>query len=129
MLSKGNCNRADDSEPRNLDGFSPEDRGAKAPSVGRIFSGKAVEAAAGIGVLALCASVFYRVRELLAALILFSAVFGVVIIAVLILWLVEWTAHEGTVRLGTHIAHFQGRHVFAPARARADHIQRNPRWN
>ncbi|MGA7792176.1 MAG: hypothetical protein WCA19_04000 [Candidatus Acidiferrales bacterium] len=129
MLSKEICNRADHSEPRNLDGFSPEGPRAKASTAGRIFPGKAVEAAAGIGVLALCASVFYRVRELLAALILFSAVFGVVLIAVLILWLVEQTAHEGAVRLGTHMAHFQGRHLFAPARARADHIHRNPPWN
>jgi hypothetical protein len=129
MLSKGNCNRADRSEPRNHDGFSSESPVAKASMAARIFSGKAVEAAAGIGVLALCASVFYRVRELLAALILFSAVFGVVLIAVLILWLVEQTAHEGAVRLGTRIALFQGRHLFAPARVRADHIHRNPRWS
>ena len=129
MSSKEICNRADHPEPRNHGGFSPECPSAKASTAGRIFSGKAVEAAAGIGVLALCASVFYRVRELLAALILFSAVFGVVILAVLILWLVEQAAHEGAVRLGTHMAHFPGRHIFAPARARADHIHRNPRWN
>jgi hypothetical protein len=129
MLSKEICNRTDHSGPQNHDGFSAERPGAKASTAGRIFSSKAVEAAAGLGVLALCASVFYRVRELLAALILFSAVFGVVIIAVLILWLVEQTAHEGAVRLGTHMAHFPARHILAPARARADHIHRNPPWN
>jgi hypothetical protein len=129
MLSKGNCNRTDRSDPRNHDGLSRKGTSAVASTAGRIFSGKAVEAAVGIGVLALCASVFYRVRELLAALILFIAVFGVVIIAVLILWLVEQAAHEGAVRLGTHLAHFPARHIFAPALARADHIRRNPRWN
>jgi len=129
MLSKEICNRTDHSEPRNHDGFTPEGPSAKASTAGRIFSSKAVEAAAGIGVLALCASIFYRVRELLAALILFSAVFGVVIIAVLILWLVEQAAHEGAVRLGTHMAHFPARHIFAPARARADYIHRNLPWN
>jgi len=128
MLSKEICNRTDHSEPRNHDGFTPEGPSAKASTAGRIFSSKAVEAA-GIGVLALCASIFYRVRELLAALILFSAVFGVVIIAVLILWLVEQAAHEGAARLGTHMAHFPARHIFAPARARADRIHGNPPWN
>jgi hypothetical protein len=78
MSSKEICNRADHSEPRNHDGFSREGPGVKASTATRIYSGKAVEAAAGIGVLALCATVFYRVRVLLAALILFSAVFGVV---------------------------------------------------
>jgi hypothetical protein len=129
MLSKEVCNRADRSEPRNHDGFSPDGPSAKASTAGRIFSGKAVEAAAGIGFLAICASVFFRVRELLAALILFGAVFGVVILAVLILCLIEWAAHEGAVRLGTHMAHFPARHIIAPARARADHIHRNPPWN
>lgn len=129
MFSKTICNRTDHSEPPNHDGFSTEIPGAKASTAGRIFSSKAVDVAAGLGVLALCSAVFYRVRELLAALILFSAVFGVVMIAVLILWLVEQTAHEGAVRIGTHMAHFPGWHIFAPSRARADHIHRNPRWN
>jgi Flp pilus assembly protein TadB len=129
MLSKGICKRTDRSDPRIHDGFSPEGPSAKASTAGRIFSGKAVQAAAGFGVLALCSAVFYRVRELLAALILFSAVFGVVMIAFLILWLVEQTAHEGAMRLGTHIAHFPARHIFAPARGRADHIHRNQPWH
>jgi Flp pilus assembly protein TadB len=129
MSSKEICNRTDRSDPRNHDGFSPDGPSAKASTAGRIFSGKAVEAAAALGVLALCASVFYRVRELLAALILFSAVFGVVMIAVLILWLVEQTAHEGAVRLGAHMAHLPARHIFAPAREHAAHIHRNQPWN
>jgi Flp pilus assembly protein TadB len=124
MSSKEICNRTDRSDSRDHYGFSPEGPSAKASTAGRIFSGKAVEAAAGLGVLALCSAVFYRVRELLAALILFSAVFGVVMIAVLILWLVERTAHEGAVRLGAHMAHFPGRHIFAPVREHAAHIHR-----
>jgi len=129
MLSKEICNRTDHSEPRNHDGFTPEGPSAKASTAGRIFSSKAVEAAAGIGVLALCAAVFYRVRELLAALILFTVLFGVVAIAVLILWLVDRGAHEAAVRLETHMAHIPSRHIVAPAQAHPNHIHRNPPWN
>jgi hypothetical protein len=124
MLSRVIRKRDDQSEHRNHTGFSAEGPGVRAST--RIFASKAVDAAAGICVLALGAAVFYRVRELLAALILFSAVFGVVIIAVLILWLVEQAAHEGAIRLGTHMAHFPARHIFAPARARANHIHSRP---
>jgi len=94
MLPREISDRADRSESRNHEGFSPEGPDEKAWTARRIYSVKAVEAAAGIGVLALCAAVFYRVRELLAALILFTVLFGVVAIAVLILWLVEQAAHE-----------------------------------
>jgi hypothetical protein len=129
MLSKGICNRADDSEPQNHDGFFQEGPGVIASTATRIYSDKAVEAAAGIGVLALCATVFYRVRELLAALILFSAVFGVVAIAFLILWLVERGAHEAAVRLETRMSHIPSRRVVAPAQTHANQIHRSPRWN
>jgi len=128
MLSKEVIRRADQSESRNHEGFSPEGPCVRASTAGRIYSSQTVKAAAGIGVLALSASVFYRVRELLAALILFSFLFGVVIVAVLILWLVERGTHEAAVRLETHMAHIPARHIFAPARAHADNIHRNPRW-
>ena len=86
MPSKEISYRADPSEPRNHDGFSPEGSGLKTPRAGRTYSGKVMEAVGGIGLLALFAAVFYRVRELLAAFLLFSVVFAVVAIAVLILW-------------------------------------------
>lgn len=129
MLPNEISNRADRSEPRNHEGFSPEGPDEKASTARWIYSGKAVEAAAGIGVLALCAAVFYRVRELLAALILFSVVFGVVIVAVLLLWLVEEAAHEGAVRLETHMARIPARNILAAVRAHANHIHRSPPWN
>jgi hypothetical protein len=129
MLSKEISKRADQSEPRSLEGFSPEGPCAKASTAGRIYSSKAVKAAAGIGVLALSAAIFYRVRELLAALLLFSVLFGVVIIAVLILWLVEEAAHEAAVRLETIMAHIPGRHIAAPSRGHAGHILRTRPWN
>jgi hypothetical protein len=126
MLSKEICNRADHSEPRNHGGFSQEGPGVKTSMAKRIYFGKAVEAAAGSGVLALFAALFYRVRELLAGLILFTVVFGVVAIAVLILWVVERGAHEAAVRLETHMSHIPSRRVVAPARAHANHIHRSP---
>ena len=129
MLSKEISKRADQSERRNLEGSSPEGPCAKASTAGRIYSSKGVKAAASIGVLALSAAVFYRVRELLAALLLFSVLFGVVIIAVLILWLVEEAAHEAAVRLETCMAHIPSRHIVAPAQAHANHIRRSPPWN
>ncbi len=129
MPSKEISNRADPSQPRNHEGFSPKAPGVKAPSAGRTYSGKAVEAAGGIGLLALSAAVFYRVRELLAAFLLFSVVFGIVAIAILILWLVERGAHEAAVRLETHMAHIPARRIFASCRAHADHTLRNPPWN
>jgi len=129
MLSKEISNHADQSKPQNHEGFSPEGPGVKASTARRSYSGKAVEAAAGIGALALSAAAFYRIRELLAAFILFSVVFGVVAIAVLILWLVEQGAHEAAVRLETHAAHIPGRRIVASSRAHAGHILRNPPWN
>jgi hypothetical protein len=129
MLSKEVIRQADQSESRNHEGSSPEGYSVKASKMGRIYSSKAVEAAAGISVLAVSASVFYRVRELLAALILFSFLFGVVIVAVLILWLVERGTHEAAVRLETHLAHFPARHIVAPAQAHPNHIHKSPPWN
>jgi len=129
MLSEKISNRAAPSESRDHEEFSTEAPVAKAWTVRRTYSGKAVEAAAGLGALGLSAAAFYRIRELLAAFILFSVVFGVVAIAFLILWLVERGAHEAAVRLETHIAHIPARHIVAPARARAIHIRRGPPWN
>ena len=129
MLSNETSNRADESEPRNHEKFSPEAPGVKAWTVGRAYSGKAVEAAAGVGALALSSAAFYRIRELLAAFILFSVVFGVVAIAVLILWLVERGAHEAAVRIETHMAHIPAQRVVAPSRAQVAPIHRTPPWN
>jgi hypothetical protein len=129
MLPKETSERADQSEPRNVEGFSPGDPGAKASTARRIYSSKAVIATAGMGVLALSSAAFYRVRELLAALLLFSVLFGVVAVAVLILWLVERGAHEATVRLETRLVHIPAGHIFAPARAHAGPIHRKSPWN
>ncbi len=129
MLSKEISKRTDKSEPRNLEGFSLKGPCVKASTARQLYSSKAVKAAAGIGALAFSAAVFYRVRDLLAALLLFSVLFGVVIIAVLILWLVEEATHEAAVRLETHMAHIPARHIVAASLGHAGHILRTRPWN
>jgi Flp pilus assembly protein TadB len=128
MLTREINNRDDQLDPRNHQGFQGESPRRKGSTGERSYSGKGLEAVVGIGVLALCAAVFYRVRELLAALILFSFLFGVVAIAVLILWLVERGAHEAAERIETHLAHIPAQRLFAPARADAKHIHKSPPW-
>jgi hypothetical protein len=129
MRSKEINKRADQSEPGNLEGFPLDNLCVKESTAKRLYSSKAVKAATGIGALAFSAAVFYRVRELLAALLLFSVLFGVVIVAVLVLWFVEEATHEIAVRLETHISHISVLHIVAPARAHANHIHRSPPWN
>ncbi len=129
MLSNEIGKRDDKSWPRNLGASSEEVPPAKGSIAGLIYSNQALKAAASIGVLAICAAVFYRVRELLAALILFSAVFAVVIVAVLILWLVGQATHEAAMHLETHMPRFPARHIVAASRGHAGHIVRNPPWN
>lgn len=129
MLSKEVGRQADQSDSRNHEEFFPPGHSAKAPTAGRIYSSKILKAVAGIGVIAGSASVFYRVRELLAALILFSFLFGVMMIAVLILWMAGRGTHEAAVRLETRLAHIPTRHIVAPAQAHANHIHGSPPWN
>jgi hypothetical protein len=129
MLSNEICKRTDQSDSRNQKGFSAEGPCGAVSNAGRIYFSKAFEAAVGIGLLALCATAFYRVRELLAALILFSVLFGIVAIAVLILWLVERGAHVAAVRLEMRMTHIASRDIAASARAFANHFHWNPPWN
>jgi hypothetical protein len=129
MLWKQIRQRTDQTEPRVDQGFSMEGPRAKESTAGRIYTVKAVKVSAGIGVLALCAAGFYRVRELLAALILFSVLFGTVAIAALILWLVEQGAHIAAARLETLVSDFPSRRIFAPAHLHAHHSKRTPPWN
>ena len=129
MQSREMINRDDKSWARNRERFALKDPPTSTSKALRIYSGQAAKAAAGIGALALCAVVFYRVRELLAALILFSAVFGVVIVAILILWLLGQATHEAAVRLEKQMARIPARRIFAPARAHAGHVHRNPPWD
>ncbi len=121
--------RAEPSWPRILEESCAEVPRAKASTVRRIYANKTAEAVASIGILAISAAVFYRVRELLAALLLFSVLIGVVIVAVLILWLVGEATREATSRIETRLAHIPARHVLAASRAHATHNHRSPPWN
>jgi hypothetical protein len=95
----------------------------------RTYSRRLVEAVVGVGVLAICTSIFYRVRELLAAFIIFSVVFGVVAIAFLILWLVERGAREVADRLETQVERHPLQHRTASSPAHSDSTFRNHLWH
>ena len=129
MWSKEISKHADRLETQTLDPMSTEVSCEKESTAGRINATKTLEAVGGVGLIALCAAVFYRIRELLAALILFSFVFAVVIVAVLILWLVEEATQEAAGRFKSRMARVPSRHVPAPAHARASYTPRNPPWN
>ena len=129
MWSKEMSKHADRLETQTLEPTSTEVSCEKESRSGWTNVAKAIEAIGGIGLIALCAAVFYRIRELLAALILFSFVFGVVIVAVLILWLVEEATQEAAGRFKSRMARVPSRHVPAPAHARASYAPRDPPWN
>ena len=128
MVSNEKGDRGERLWPRRSQIFSTENPTVKSSTAGRNYSGKAVGIAAGTGLIALSAFVFYPVRELLAAFLLFSVVFGVVAIAFLILWLVERGAHQASVYLEAHIGHIARQHVIASARVDAGHIVRRTQW-
>jgi hypothetical protein len=122
MLSKKITKIADKSGHRNLEGFSMESPSARASNATWIYASIAAIAATAIGAADLSAAVFYRVRELLAGLLLFSVLLGVVILAVLILWLVERATRVAAARLQTHMVHILARHHLGASRAHAGHI-------
>jgi hypothetical protein len=128
MWSKELSKHADRLETQTLEPMSTEVSSEKESRAGRINAIKVIEAVGGIGLIALCAAIFYRIRELLAALILFSFVFGIVLVAVLILWLVEEATQEAAGRFKSHITHVPSPRIPAPAHERASYVQRNPTW-
>jgi hypothetical protein len=125
MLSKHWSNPMDRLEPQNHENCSSELPGENVSRTVGIYTGKAVGAAGGIGVLALSAVAFYRVREILAALLLFSVLLGVVIFAILIMWLVGEATHEAATRLEKYATHIPARHTFAVSPPQANPIFRN----
>jgi hypothetical protein len=104
-------------------GSSPE-----APAARRSYYRKGVYIATGIGVLVLSSAAFYRVRELLAGLILFSLLFGALIFVILILWLVGETTHKAAAVLETHMPHILP-HSITPAPAHSHPVHRGQPWN
>jgi hypothetical protein len=128
MLPEEIDKRGNRSCPQNLEGFTSKHSRVRTSTAKRTYT-RTAEAVAGLGVLALSATLFYRVRELLAALLLFSVVLGVVIVAALILWLLGEATHEAAGRLETRVAHIPARHIVATSRGHAGHIFRSPPWN
>lgn len=101
----------------------------RSPALKRAWASKTARGFACAAALAISAAAFYRVRELLAALLLFSILFGVVIVGVLILWLVEEVAHKAAVEVEHHLPHLTKHHVPAPARTEARHSSGGGSWS
>jgi hypothetical protein len=105
------------SDARNGNGSLP-----KGPTERKTYCGKVAIGITGIGVLALSSAISYRVRELLSALLLFSFLFGVVILAILILWLFGKTTHNAVTALKTHMPRIPSHNVApAPAHSKLIH--------
>jgi hypothetical protein len=66
--------------------------------------------------IAIAAIGFYRVRELVAALIIFSVLFGILGIALLTLFLIQELALKGRIRVGARLAGVRARHSDASGR-------------
>jgi hypothetical protein len=95
-------------------------------------SSKAAAALAEVavsGALVIYAAAFYRLSELLAALLVFSVAIGPLIIAVLILWLAGEAIYEAASRIEKRGTHNPAWHFLAWSRARAAHIHRSRSWN
>jgi hypothetical protein len=67
----------------------------------------------------------YPVRELVAALIIFSVLFGTMGIALLSLFLIQDLALKGVAHLESHMAYVRVRHGAISGQT----DQRSPRWN
>ena len=85
---------------------------------------KAVPAVIGV---AIAAVGFYRVRELLAALLIFSVLFVAVGMGLLILFLIQEVALKGVTRLEAHVAYLRSWHSAVSGHAGKDHVLRSSR--
>ena len=83
---------------------------------------------AAIGV-AIAAVEFYQVRELLAALLIFSVLFGAVGMTLLILFLIQEVALKGVTRLEARVAYVRARLSDVSGQPGKDHVLRSSRWN
>jgi hypothetical protein len=79
--------------------------------------------------LSLASAEFYSVRELAAALIIFSVLFGAIGIAFLILILIQDAALRGVAYVEARLAWALGASTVASNQQHADPMLRNPRWN
>lgn len=74
-------------------------------------------AAAVIGIISAATIEFYAIRELVAALLIFSVIFIGVTAGLLIVGLTEEMALKGIAMLGCRVAAVQARHANAPQKA------------
>jgi hypothetical protein len=77
---------------------------------------KITKAAVGVIGLTVAATISYQIREIVAALLIFSLVFGVVGSTLLLLALIQEVALWGVAGVGAHIARLNVRHSLPSTR-------------
>jgi hypothetical protein len=102
---------------------SPQHRAMKRSQAYQV---QAVAVALGV---AMPAMGFYQVRELLAALLIFSVLFGAVGMALLILCLIQEVALKGVTCLEACVAYVRAWHSGISGQPTKDHALRISRWN
>ena len=95
----------------------------------KIYNHPVPKVVVGVFGLALSAAAFYQVRELLAALVIFSVVFSTVGTAFLILVLIEEAALKGITLLEARMVCVRARYTAVSAHLHGEHIPESPRWN
>lgn len=84
---------------------------------------------AGVLALSIGASEFYSLRELVAALIIFSILFGTVGMALMILFLIQDLALKGVAHFESRMAYVCVRHGAKSGHRNQNHVLRSSRWN
>ena len=72
---------------------------------------------------------FYQVRELLAAWLMFSVLFGAAGMVLLVLFLIQQVALKGVIFLETLATYVRAGHSGASCQPGKHHLLRSPRWN
>ena len=85
------------------------------------------KAVIGAILLSMVAGAFYQVRELIAALLIFSVLFGTVGMAFLTLFLIQELAVKGLVRIETSTARIRGRHIVTSGQPHPNPMARSSR--
>ena len=86
-----------------------------------------VEAIIGAIVVSMAAAVFYQVRELAAALLIFSALFSTLGMAFLILFLIQELALRALIRIETSMARIRVQHTVASPQPYRNSMARSSR--
>lgn len=78
---------------------------------------------------AIVAIEFFQVRELLAELLLFSVLFGVLGMALFTLYLIQEVVLKGAARIESCVAYVRARHSGVLGHLGKDHVLRSSRWH